>query len=303
MSAPRELRFASGDADCAAWLLLPAAATPAPVIVMAHGLGATRDMGLLPYAERFVAAGYACFIFDYRHFGDSGGEPRQLLDIQRQLADWRAAIACVRGLKQVDGRRVVLWGTSFAGGHVLVSAAADREIATVIAQCPFTDGLASCLAMHPLTALRLTALAIADRVGALFGRAPLRVATAGKPGDTALMTAPDVAAGYLALVPSPTTFHNELAARVVFGVLPHAPGRHIRELTCPTLLCVCDEDSVAPAAATLRHARQGQQVEVKRYATGHFDIYVGAWFERVVADQVAFLQQHLPAKRGVHGAL
>jgi hypothetical protein len=44
-----------------------------------------------PFAQRFAAAGYYALVFDYRHFGDSDGEPRRLLDIKRQLQDWRRA--------------------------------------------------------------------------------------------------------------------------------------------------------------------------------------------------------------------
>ncbi|MGI5132359.1 hypothetical protein ACQEVB_36525 [Pseudonocardia sp. CA-107938] len=36
---------------------------------MAHGLGGIRQMRLDAYAERFAAAGYACLVSDYRHFG------------------------------------------------------------------------------------------------------------------------------------------------------------------------------------------------------------------------------------------
>ena len=32
---------------------------------------------------------------------------------------------------------------------------------------------------------------------------------------------------------------------------------------------------------------------MRGYDLGHFDIYVGAGFEQVVADQVAFLEQNL----------
>jgi len=33
---------------------------------------------------------------------------------------------------------------------------------------------------------------------------------------------------------------------------------------------------------------------VRLYPEGHFDISVGDPFERVVADQIAFLRQHVP---------
>ncbi len=69
---------------------------------MAHGFSATRGDRLPAYAERFAAAGLAVLLFDYRHFGDSGGEPRQLLHIGRQLEDYRAAIAFAKGLDGID---------------------------------------------------------------------------------------------------------------------------------------------------------------------------------------------------------
>ena len=31
---------------------------------------------LMPHAERFVDAGYAVYLFDYRNLGDSEGQPR-----------------------------------------------------------------------------------------------------------------------------------------------------------------------------------------------------------------------------------
>src|SRR5919202_566943 len=108
-------RFDSGDTDCAAWLY---GSLPAPLIVMGHGLGAVREMRLDAYAQRFAAAGFAALVFDYRHFGASGGEPRQLLDVRRQLEDWRAAVAFARTVDGIDPERVALWGTSFSGGHV-----------------------------------------------------------------------------------------------------------------------------------------------------------------------------------------
>ena len=107
---------------------------------MAHGLSAVRDQRLPAYAERFAAAGLGVLLFDYRHFGASGGEPRQLLDIGRQLADWRAAVAYARA--RFD--RVALFGSSFAGGHVL-AVGTDPGIAAVVSQCPMTDGFLATL--------------------------------------------------------------------------------------------------------------------------------------------------------------
>jgi fermentation-respiration switch protein FrsA (DUF1100 family) len=62
-------------------------------VVMAHGFSAVREQRLDVTAQRFADRGLGVLLFDYRSFGASGGEPRQVLDIQAQLADWRTAIA------------------------------------------------------------------------------------------------------------------------------------------------------------------------------------------------------------------
>lgn len=294
MATPLDVEFRSGDALCRAWLYQPPSQQPPPVIVMAHGLGATREMRLDAFAERFAAAGYACLVFDYRHFGASGGEPRQLLDIDKQLADWSAAVSFARSRTDVDADRTVLWGTSFSGGHVIVTAAREQRIAAVVSQCPFTDGVASVLAMHPLTSVKVTARALTDIVAARRGKAPVMIPLAGPPMSAALMSAADAEPGYLGLVPDGAGHRNEVAARVGLRIPLYRPGRYARQVRCPILFCVCDADSVAPAKATLRHARRAPEGEVKRYPEGHFDIYLGAPFERVVSDQIAFLRRTVP---------
>ena len=293
-SVRTDASFTSGSETCAAWLYSPTGSEPSPVVVMAHGLGGVREMRLDAYAERFVDAGYAVLLFDYRHFGASGGEPRQLLDIGVQLEDWSAAVAHARTLNGVDPDRVIVWGTSFGGGHAIITAARDRRIVAAIAQCPFTDGLASLLAMQPAVTARLTVAALHDMVGAGRGKPPLMIATAGEPGATALMAAPDAAEGYLRLVPDGAPFRNEVAARVALRIPLHFPGRQARHIQCPIMFAVCEHDTVAPARATLRHARRAPRADIRTYPFGHFDIYVGEPFARAVADQIDFLRTHVP---------
>lgn len=115
----------------------------APVSVMAHGFGCIRKLRLPAYAQHFAAAGYVVVLFDYRHFGDSGGQPRQLLDIPAQLDDWRAAIAWARTLDGVDRDRVVAWGTSLSGGHVITLAGTGAPVSGIIAQVPHLSGFAA----------------------------------------------------------------------------------------------------------------------------------------------------------------
>lgn len=294
-----DVTFPSGATLCAAWLYLPRPepAGPAPAVVLGHGLGAVKEMGLGAYAARFAAAGYVAVVFDYRHFGSSGGQPRQLLDIRRQHADWRAAIAYTRGLPQVDPDRVALFGSSFGGGHVIATAARDPRVAAVIAQCPFTSGIASGRTVDLPGMLKLLPLVARDEWARLRHRAPVTVRLAGAPRSPALMNAPDALPGYQALIPPDKKVPEEVAARVALRILAYRPGRQAKNVRCPIMFSVCDGDSVAPARATRRYAARAPRAEVRRYPIGHFDIYHGAAFEQATADHLAFLHRHLPSER------
>jgi hypothetical protein len=148
-------------------------------------------------------------------------------------------------------------------------------------------------ALSPSTSAGVTALAVRDLIGARLGRPPVMVPTAGRPGEVALMTAPDAYPGFLKLVPTGTTLRNEVAARIGVKILPYRPGRLAPKVPCPILFCVCESDSVAPSAPTRRYAAMAPRGEVKLYPEGHFEIYLGDAFERVVTDQLEFLDKNL----------
>jgi dienelactone hydrolase len=279
-----DVSFNSGEDTCAAWLYLPTGVTSPPVVILGHGLGGTREMRLDAFAERFAQAGIAALAFTYRHFGDSGGQPRQLLSIKRQLADWDAAIDWVKNRRDVDGTRIAVWGSSFGGGHSITVASRHPELKAAVAQCPFTDGLASALALGPTESLKVLPLVARDVASMVFRRPPAMIPLAGRPGSLALMNAPDALPGYEALLPPETTFRNEVAARVAPTIATYRPGRAAKK---------SNTDSVTPPAQTLRYARTAPQGEIKRYDAGHFDFYLGEPFEELVRDQVEFLTRQL----------
>jgi pimeloyl-ACP methyl ester carboxylesterase len=274
-------------------MYLPDGVETPPVVILGHGLGATREMGLDAFAARFAEAGIAALAFTYRHFGDSTGRPRQLLSIKRQLGDWEAAIAHVQTRDDVDGSRLAVWGSSFGGGHAITVASRHPGLLAAVSQCPFTDGIASARALGPAGAARLLPVVARDVLAHVRGKAPVRIAVAGPPGSKALMTARDALPGYLALMPEGGSFVNEVAARVAPSITAYRPGRAARKVAMPILFCVCEYDSVTPPAQSLAYARTAPLGEIKTYAAGHFDIYLGEPFEAVVSDQVEFLTRHL----------
>jgi dienelactone hydrolase len=287
-----DVGFRSGADECRAWLWRQER-PGAPVVILGHGLGGVREMGLARYAERFHEAGMVALAFTYRYFGDSGGSPRQLLDVDEQLDDWAAAIAFARKLPGVDPYKVAIWGTSFGGGHVIETAARDGQLAAIVAQCPFSDGIASARAASRRSLAFGSVLAARDELRALRSAPRVKIAVVGPPGSPALMTAPDAEAGWRALIPPDVDLDDHVAARFLSRVAFYRPGRSAGKVRAPILFCVCERDTVAPAATTLQYAAEAPHAEIKRYPIGHFDIYQGSAFELAVADQTDFLRRHL----------
>lgn len=267
-----------------------------PLVVMAHGFGATRDSGLLPFAERFADAGCEVLVFDYRGFGTSAGRVRQDVDHRRHREDYHAALAFARSRPGVDPARIVLWGSSYSGGHVIAVAAQDRHVAAVISQGAAMDGLAALLGVRRGAGngrvASMTAAGLRDAAGALGGRPPVHLPIVGPVGSEAVISTPDAEAGYGAIMGP--TFENRMCARGVLRIATNRPVTHAAKVPCPTLLVIAEQDSIAPVGAVHEVAKRlGSRAEVLSLPVGHFDIYVGEPFESSVTRQVDFLRRTL----------
>jgi uncharacterized protein len=295
-SVQREkIRFVSGGTECAAWHY---PGTNGGCVVMAGGTAVTKEPGTDLFARRFAAAGFTVLAFDYRHLGESGGLPRQIVLIGEQLADWRAALDCAADLPDVDPARLAVWGFSLSGGQVFDVAARTPGLAAAIAQTPLADGLAvtrnAMRHQTPLPLLRLTGRSILDALGSLVGRAPLLVPLAGRPGSVAVLTTPDALDGDAALDPDGVhpDWRQVVAARSALRIGFYRPGRSAARATCPLLVVACDEDCsvlAAPAAAAADRAPRGELV---RLPGGHYAPFLSA-HEQAVDAELSFLRHHL----------
>ena len=286
-----DITFTSDSLRCAGWLYLADGDRPAPCIVMAHGLAGVKEMRLDAYAERFAAQGYHVLVFDYRHFGASEGTPRQVLHIGKQHADWAAAVGYARSRSEVDPSRIILWGSSLSGGHVM-ALAEPLSAAAVIAQIPHADGIASVLALGTKQALRMTGHGLYDAARAAMRLSPHYVAAAGEPGSAAVMTAPE-ARGYRRLIPEGQDFDERVAARFALTIGLYSPGRKLRSVDVPVLVQVATNDQTTPPRAAVKAAKRARSGVLKTYDIGHFEPYVNPAFDSVVGDQIEFLRQAL----------
>ncbi|WP_091182661.1 alpha/beta hydrolase [Microlunatus flavus] len=293
---PRErVEFESGGEQCAAWFYPGRSGL---CIVMATGAAVTKEPGTDPYAADFQAAGHAVLAFDYRGFGESAGWPRQVLSVNRQVDDLTAAIDFAAGLPGVEKDKIVAWGSSLGGGHVLRAVQA-APVAAAIAQTPLVDSLVSAPAAlkHETlgVVLRFPFLVLLDVLGGVLGRAPRLVPLTGPRGAVAMLTTPDSQDLERALDPDRRHggWRRTIAARSVLLLALYRPGRHVSRLRCPVLFVVADQDQSVLASPALRAAGRSPRSELVRVPGGHYAPFLEA-HDAVLAAELEFLTRQLP---------
>ena len=179
----KEVTYYSDGVACYAKIFFPkgfAAAGKTPGIVLGQGWAGTH-FSIEKYAARFAERGLVAMAIDYRGWGSSDGflsqaqgtvskgdvEPtrddkritnikadiilkRTRLIPMKQVEDYRNAISYLQGEAGVDPERIGVWGSSFAGGNVIVTAALDSRVKAVVGQVPAISGKDSAVGPVPL---------------------------------------------------------------------------------------------------------------------------------------------------------
>jgi uncharacterized protein len=220
--------------------------------------------------------------------------------INRQLADWRAAIEFAATLPEVNPEKVAIWGFSLSGGHIFRLAARDRRLAAALTVAPLADGPASgrIALRRGDTSLReldnVVWRAIKDAGGALLGRDPQLVALNGEHGTASALTSPDSRNGDRALNPGNKypEWRQEVAARSALTTTLYRPARSAPRIACPLLVVAFDNDGVAYAEPAIRAAHRAPRGELVRFPGGHYAAVLDQ-YEPAVAAQLGFLRRHL----------
>lgn len=114
-----EVNFSSGDGTRLYGWFIPARGRRHGTIAYFHG-NTKNVSGHLRYVEWLPDHGYDVFLFDYRGYGRSAGNPAP----QGVHDDCVAALGYLRGRTDVDQQRLVVFGQSLGGNYAL-SALAD----------------------------------------------------------------------------------------------------------------------------------------------------------------------------------
>ncbi|MFI6501814.1 alpha/beta hydrolase [Nonomuraea typhae] len=284
-----KVSFTADGVRCAGYLYLPAGSEPVPCVVLCHGYSGTMDR-LFDHAEHFAAEGFAALVFDYRSFGESDGNPRRLADVDGQLADLRAAVAFARGHERVDAERVLLWGNSLGGAHVITVGASDPRIAAVVAQIPYNGFPKKVEGRSTGDTLRLLAAIVWDAVRGKLGLRPYYIPMVGRPGELAVAATSEADQHIQTLSGGQTSWRNSVAPRGLLRMMRYRPPA--ADLACPLLVCVAAEDRETPLELTRELAERAPHGELRAYPGTHFTFYTDPGLrERVVADQIDFYRR------------
>ncbi|MCP2315445.1 hypothetical protein APR12_000775 [Nocardia amikacinitolerans] len=287
------ITFDSSGTECAGTLYTETETGERPCVILCPGFSGTQDTpSVVAAAQTFAAAGMAALTFDYRRFGVSAGQPRQLVDIDDQLADIRAAVRFARDHPLIDPDRIVLWGTSLGGGHVVTVGADDERIAAVLAQVPFNGFPRRAEGRSTRATLALLRVMVADWLRGVLGLSPHYIPAVGRPGELAVMTGPQAQATIDAM--HSETWRNSVAPRALLQMMRYKPGDHAPRLRMPLLVCIGERDRETVAEDTVELAERAPRGELRTYPFSHFEIYRADNREKVLADQIDFLRRVLP---------
>ena len=263
-----EVEFESDGVILRGWIARPNEEQHLPLIVLIHGLSGIAALDLADYAEQFVAAGFACFAYDHRNWGESDGTPRSESDPWRQVADLRNAISFARSQDWVDSERIGIWGTSYGGGHVLTVAALDKRVKCAVAQVPLISGSRTFDTWVPNASRAefLQKLA-ADRDARFRGESPKTVPAAIKGGETAeWIETKDVSNAYV----------NELTVRSFELLRTYEPVSFVEAISpTPLLMIIASQDTTTPTDWQRdAYGLIGEPKKLVEIDGRHYDVYM-----------------------------
>lgn len=286
-----ERDFYSGGTRCSALYYKVSTSTPKGIIVMANGLGGVKELWLNKFADFFCKNGYDCLLFDYRNFGTSDGKKRQLVNVKDQIQDFNSAVDFVRKNFDASSKGVILFGTSFSGGHVIKLLSERNDIKMAISQCPYTNTLATLKTFSVKEFLKFIPPILLDLLSCLTGYHPFTLKLTGGSDEVALMKITNYKK-YLEELPKGLIINNKVPARTILQFFRYSPGKYFKDINKPIYVAACTKDSLAPTHKTIELAKKCEFAEIKEYDCGHFDIYFDGYFKKASEDYLRFLDKN-----------
>jgi fermentation-respiration switch protein FrsA (DUF1100 family) len=108
-----------------------------PAIIVVGSWITVKEQMATTYAKKLSAEGFATFVFDFRGYGESGGEPRQFESPQKKIQDIKNAVTFLRSLPMIDPDRIGGLGICAGSGYMSWAAEEDKRIKVLAAIAPW----------------------------------------------------------------------------------------------------------------------------------------------------------------------
>lgn len=290
---PQTLFFNSCGLQCEAGLFFPQSPEIKATIILAQGFGALWQFGTNNAINNYVDQGYAVLAFNYRGFGLSEGKPRQIINPHQQIEDWHNAIDYCLSIPELTNKKIVLWGSSFSGGHVLTVTANNPKVSAVLAQVPHCSSRSAFKHVGLKKSASGMFHAFIDKLHSAFGKIH-HIAIVDKPNKPAGLNYPGWADSYLSMIDNKMPWENKLPARSLLTAGNYNPIDTADKISCPVFIAYGEHDQgilVTDVEATIDKI---QQCESWRFAGDHFEAYDGGSVNREVIDrQLSFLNANI----------
>ena len=294
----RNVKFQSQGLNCAGWLFVPEKlpeSQNAPALVMAHGLGAVKEQGLEPFAKQFCQAGFVTLVFDYRHFGDSEGEPRCQHFPLEMAEDYKNAITWLSIQPGVDPERIGIWGTSYSGGLVAHVGTVDPRVKAVVSQVPSMITPADRQAMNPKKWAQAGELLARDRVERYTTGKVNYLKVVAADGVPCVLPGEESYSNYTKYGDHAPNFQNQITLESLEKMREFNPVDSI-QMMLPTALLVlpAENDSLLPfGAVKAAFDRAAKPKKMIPMPIGHYDVYEDPWRAQAIEKSVAWYREHL----------
>jgi uncharacterized protein len=296
-SMPKPVSFYSEGIKLAGDVYLPEDLKPGERragIVLCHGYTGVRNIYLPDNARVLAEAGYVVLNFDYKGWGDSEGPKTRLAPYSR-VADVQAALSFLSAHPQVDPERLGIYGTSYGGATVVFVAAIDPRVKCVVSVVGIGNGARWMRSVRrPDEYHDLLARADNDR----RNRALTGISALADRNEILLPDRQSAELGAAARKNNPSAV-TQVPIEFIDDTLGFNPEWVVDRIAPRPVLFITagDDRLVPPHESEAMYARAGEPRKlVVLKGVGHYEVYGGEPFRRVMDETLAWYRAHLPAR-------
>lgn len=130
-----KVTFQSEDETIVGNLFLPASNTQGgkfPAVVVGGSWITVKEQMANLYAERLAEQGFAALAFDFRGYGESGGEPRQYESGKIKTQDFKNALEFLQSQPTIDSERIGGLAICASAGYMARAVAEDKRFKSFV---------------------------------------------------------------------------------------------------------------------------------------------------------------------------